>query len=137
MKSIDRFKNSLSLKRYSDRTINSYSKAVATVAREMKLQSWSDLTNQAFEDYISIKVDSGISATWQRMIIASVVLFSELVLNRKMKVEHLYPSRQVSKLPNVLSAKEVKQIFDATENIKHRTILMTIYSAGLRLNELI
>ncbi|WP_341462423.1 tyrosine-type recombinase/integrase [Clostridium tyrobutyricum] len=39
------------------------------------------------------------------------------------------------RLPVVLSPEEVKDIFDATRNIKYKTILMTIYSAGLRVSE--
>jgi len=38
-------------------------------------------------------------------------------------------------LPSVLSKDEIKRIFDATPNLKHKTILMTIYSAGLRVSE--
>ncbi|MEI7587839.1 MAG: hypothetical protein WCJ44_34625, partial [Runella sp.] len=37
----------------------------------------------------------------------------------------------------VLSAEEVTMILKATQNLKHRAILMTIYSAGLRIGEAI
>jgi len=39
------------------------------------------------------------------------------------------------KLPGVLSREDVESIFSATKNLKHRAILMTIYSAGLRIGE--
>ena len=39
------------------------------------------------------------------------------------------------KLPGVLTREEVESIFSATKNLKHRAILMTIYSAGLRIGE--
>jgi integrase/recombinase XerD len=38
-------------------------------------------------------------------------------------------------LPNVLSKEEVLKIIDSTENIKHKTLLALIYSAGLRISE--
>lgn len=38
-------------------------------------------------------------------------------------------------LPTVLSQPEVLRIFDSVENLKHRAILMLIYSAGLRVGE--
>ncbi|MFN3803079.1 tyrosine-type recombinase/integrase [Belliella pelovolcani] len=37
----------------------------------------------------------------------------------------------------MLSEEEVSQILKSTTNIKHKAILMTIYSAGLRISELI
>jgi integrase len=39
------------------------------------------------------------------------------------------------KLPVVLSMDEIAQFFRALTNIKHRAILMTAYSAGLRTSQ--
>jgi site-specific recombinase XerD len=39
------------------------------------------------------------------------------------------------RLPGVMSAQEVLRIFDVTVNIKHRSIMMIAYSAGLRVSE--
>lgn len=137
MSTMNRFRKALILKRYSPRTIDSYTNAVRTALREMGLRSADQLTDASFEAYMLFKVESGISASWQRMIVASVALYANLVLHRQLKVDHLYPSRRESKLPNVLSKQDVKALFDVTDNIKHKAILMTIYSAGLRLNELV
>ena len=38
-------------------------------------------------------------------------------------------------LPEILSPEEVAAIFDACHNLKHKTLLMTSYSGGLRLGE--
>jgi site-specific recombinase XerD len=38
-------------------------------------------------------------------------------------------------LPTVLSRQEVDELLQCTENLKHRTFLMTLYAAGLRLSE--
>jgi len=38
-------------------------------------------------------------------------------------------------LPEILSGEEVAAIFDACHNLKHKTLLMTSYSGGLRLGE--
>ena len=39
------------------------------------------------------------------------------------------------KLPDILSAQEVERIIKGVSNIKHRTLLMVIYGAGLRVSE--
>lgn len=45
--------------------------------------------------------------------------------------------RDESYLPEVLNEQEITGILNATENLKHKAILMTIYSAGLRIGEAI
>ncbi|MBU0528275.1 tyrosine-type recombinase/integrase [bacterium] len=45
--------------------------------------------------------------------------------------------RSEERLPEVLSTEEVNRIFSKVNNIKHKAILMTIYSAGLRISELL
>jgi site-specific recombinase XerD len=43
--------------------------------------------------------------------------------------------KEHKKLPAILSKKEVHKLFDVTENLKHKCMLMTIYSSGLRVSE--
>ncbi len=53
------------------------------------------------------------------------------------KWEHLeikYPRKRI-KIPVVLSKDEVKKILGSIKNKKHHALIMTIYSAGLRLSE--
>jgi len=45
--------------------------------------------------------------------------------------------RKEHRLPEVLSEEEVKRMIIATGNLKHKAILVTMYSCGLRLSELL
>lgn len=45
--------------------------------------------------------------------------------------------RQPGKLPVILSREDVQRLIRHTVNLKHRTMLLTTYAAGLRLNEVI
>lgn len=47
-----------------------------------------------------------------------------------------YPKSE-KKLPIVLSTDEIQKMFDVCENLKHKVILGLLYSAGLRVSELI
>src|SRR6266487_1920537 len=47
----------------------------------------------------------------------------------------IYP-RKSTKLPLVMSAAEIKALIDGVNNIKHRTIIMLLYSTGMRLGEI-
>gem|GEM_PF-4376582 len=40
-------------------------------------------------------------------------------------------------MPNVLSKTDVVKLLNSVENLKHRTVLTTIYSAGLRISEVL
>ena len=50
-------------------------------------------------------------------------------------IEHIRFPKQPKRLPVVLSRQEVQRLFEALSNLKHRTILMTLYATGLRVSE--
>jgi len=45
--------------------------------------------------------------------------------------------RKERKLPTVLSQDEVGQILQTIKNLKHRAIMVLVYSAGLRVSEIV
>jgi len=50
--------------------------------------------------------------------------------------EEIQPPKRHPQLPTVLSAEEITRILDLTRNLKHWTILATLYATGMRCNEL-
>ena len=59
----------------------------------------------------------------------------KVTLGRAELIEHIPFPKQEKKLPVVLSPAEVARFFDAIANLKHRTILITMYATGLRISE--
>jgi len=80
------------------------------------------------------KIDGGASSSSINVYQSALRLFCRKVLNIDINDLPERPSKDKS-LPKVLSIEEVRLIFQHTENLKHRTILMLIYSAGLRVSE--
>jgi integrase/recombinase XerD len=78
----------------------------------------------------------GCSRVKCRMAAQSICFFFRHVL----KLPYIIPSviypRATTKLPPVMSAQEVRTLIDSIKNIKHRTVVMLLYSTGMRLSEI-
>jgi len=81
--------------------------------------------------------DNKISVSYQRSLVGAIKKLYELTQDEKIKLDYLFPKRNSSGLPKHFSKDEIKRMLDATENLKHKAMLMTIYSCGLSLNELL
>jgi len=66
----------------------------------------------------------------------TVKSYYEHTLGKPREYYNITRPKKSQDLPNVLSKEEVKRIINSPKNIKHRAILTTIYSAGLRIGEL-
>ena len=62
------------------------------------------------------------------------ILFVD-VLGRSWEPLKLKRARREKRLPVVFSTEEIAHLINCVKNIKHRMILMTAYSAGLRISE--
>ena len=58
-------------------------------------------------------------------------------LKRTYMLEHIPFPKAPLRLPTVLSPEEVTRLIDAASNLLYRTILMTLYSTGMRRAELV
>src|SRR5690606_14314340 len=85
----------------------------------------------------SMFTDNQNSVSYQRSLVGAIKKLYELTLDEKVELDYLYPKRNFSSLPKFFSKDEIKRIFDATDNLKHKAMLMTTYSCGLRLSELL
>lgn len=132
----EKFKTLLMLQRYSENSIRNY---VSNLNYFLKISSKfepEEITQKQLEDFIIWLVEKKkIGQSHQKAMMATITKFYREILHRKIDISHLYPKRKEYKLPKFLTKDEVKRILEATENLKHKTILTTIYSCGLRLSE--
>ena len=86
-------------------------------------------------DYLLHLIDNGASTSLQNQIINAIKFYYEQVLHYPKEYYFVDRPKKEYKLPTVLSLEEVKLIFQNVINLKHKCILMLIYSAGLRIGE--
>jgi len=82
-------------------------------------------------------IENKMSQSYQNQFISSVKLFYEVIFNTKLNVEEIQCHRKARALPKVIAKEDVIKLFESVKNIKHKTILVLIYSACLRRSELI
>jgi site-specific recombinase XerD len=126
----------MELKNLSHHTQRAYLAAVTGIARFYN-QSPDKITKEKIEDYLLyLKHDKGNAPNSCYSVLTGLRFFYKYVAEKKISVT--YSIRRTSrKLPQVLSMEEIWKIICATNNLKHRMILMTTYSAGLRASEVI
>lgn len=122
--------------RYSDSTRDSYLFMFREFLRYVypkplhQLGKWDIVQFQAH--LISTK---NISASYQNQSINAIKFYLEHVLGHDRQFFQLERPRKGKRLPQILSMEEVRSILKACDNVKHKAILTTIYSAGLRMGE--
>ncbi len=125
-------------KRYSESTIRTYFTFIADFVAFFNNHSLESLTNKDVETFIeNVFIPRKYSISTHRQFISAIKLF--IIFYPHSQIENLAltrPSRS-KKLPSVLSKEEVIDILRCTKNLKHRAILAVIYSAGLRISELL
>ena len=89
----------------------------------------------AFMRYLVI--DRKISTSYQNQSINSIKFYYERVLGGQRKIYLVERPRREKTLPEVLSEQEFLSVLSTINNIKHKAIVLLIYSAGLRLSEVV
>ena len=135
---IEKFKQWLRSKRYSESTITTYSEALKTFLVFYRNKAIIDITNEDVIVYNNEYIlKNNLSASFQNQTVNAIKLFFMTIRDTKMMVDKIHRPKRAKVLPNVLSKEEIKLILNAHSNIKHKTMLSLIYSCGLRRSELL
>jgi site-specific recombinase XerD len=78
----------------------------------------------------------GCSRVKCRMAAQSIAFFFRHVLRRPYVIPSLIYPRKSTKLPPVMSREEVLRLINSIGNVKHRCLILLLYSSGLRLSEM-
>ena len=126
----------LKLKRYSRSTIKAYLNHFTMFLAFCGHDNTRSISQDDIKKYLLHLInDRQVSGTYQNQAINAIKFYYEKVLGQPRVVYQLPRARKEKRLPSVLSEEDVTSIFEQTDNLKHRTLLSLIYSAGLRLSE--
>lgn len=130
-----RMRNDLRLRNYSPKTENVYLYHLERFER-FSGRSPALLNEEDIRRYLlHLRNDLACSWSWWKQAVAMLRFLYGITLQRESIVPRIPYPRRCVRLPLVLSVAEVERLLRHVRNLKHKTILMALYGAGLRLSE--
>jgi len=127
----------LVLQSYSPNTINTYSSCLKEFEIHFQPKGLLRLSKEEITSYILGIAKKGYSRSTLNQHINAIKFYYEKVLDRDRCYYDIDRPRKEFLLPVVLSKEEVGKLFNNITNLKHRAMASLLYSAGLRVGELI
>lgn len=135
-KAFEEYKNILTLKGYSESTMRTYCGEFHIFLETLKNKPAKELTPAQLQRYILYCINTlklKENSVHSRMN-ALKFYYEQVLHNEKMFFEIPRPKRPLI-LPKLLNETELRKLFNALTNKKHKAMLFTCYSAGLRVSE--
>jgi site-specific recombinase XerD len=128
----------LEVARYSPRSILVYLGAARQLFQHFPQKHPNDIRTEEIEAFQHhLATVRKVSNSMLNQAVNAIRYYYMNVVGDAKRVTFIERPRKERKLPTVLSEEEVAALLRSVDNLKHRCILMLIYSAGLRLSELI
>ena len=129
-------KKELITRRYSAKTIQSYihyNQEFLVFSKKIPVQ----ITDPDIKKFLASLVDEQkVSTSTLNVAISALKFYYGEILKQHYVYEIKRPKKD-KKLPVILSRDEIARILSSVTNVKHRSILMLAYSAGLRVGEVV
>ncbi|MDN3203229.1 tyrosine-type recombinase/integrase [Algoriphagus sp. C2-7] len=130
--------NKLTELRYSANTAKSYIPLFEEFINHFPTEDLDTLNDKHVMEFSRFLVtERKVSTSYQNQAINAIKFYFEKVLGGKRKLYFVERPRKEQVLPTVCSVEEIQKILSSVKNIKHKAILSVIYSAGLRISEVI
>jgi site-specific recombinase XerD len=126
----------LASRKYSRRTVKLYLHYNEDFLKFSKKTPY-EISKGDIKDYLyHLAERKDASASMLNITISALKFYYGEILKQRFAYEIKRPKKD-KKLPVVLSREEVSKIISSISNVKHRAILMLVYSAGLRVGEVV
>jgi len=128
----------LILRRYSKNTVRSYKTILINLFLFHHSTAPEAITIKQLQDYLLYRIKKHkIATSTQNQTINAYKFYAEKVLGKSKILIEIPRPKKPKHLPNVLSESEVISLINSPKNLKHKLILLLIYSSGLRLGEVV
>ncbi len=121
------------LRNYSRRTIEAYTHAARELFQFYK-KPLRELRDDDIKKFLGSKLDHGCSSQTIALY-ANAINFVFREIYKQADFNPIRHPKKTHKLPEILSREDIKALLQATNNIRHRTLLALAYGAGLRVSE--
>ncbi|MBT3244780.1 MAG: site-specific integrase [Bacteroidetes bacterium] len=128
----------LSVLRYSMNTVKTYNACFSEFINYFSTKEINEISQQDIQAFLLYLVqERQVSSSYQNQAINAIKFYFEKVLNGPRRIYYIERPRKEKILPSVLGEDEVKRILEQVKNLKHKCLLMTCYSGGLRISEVL
>ncbi len=133
----DMMSNELRIRGYSKKTHETYLRCMRDFIKfHMKSPAELDLADiKAYQIYLVN--DKKVSYTVFNQSVCAIRFFYRNVTPKEWDIKHIPFQKKRKRLPDVLSVQEVGSLINAPDYIKHKAMIQTFYSTGMRLEELV
>jgi len=132
------FSKELVLKGYSPSTIKTYTGEFMSFLQIIKGVPATEFSPERLKDYLYYcATELKLSEATLHSKINALKFYYEQVLGREKFFWEIPRPKKRLQNPTLFNQDEIAAILKATENVKHKTMLMMAYSAGLRVSEVV
>jgi site-specific recombinase XerD len=138
LEELRKFVEQLKLKAYSSSTVKTYRGEFLQLLQLLKKKPVYELTPADLRRYMVYAMEKqGINENTAHSRLNALKFYFEQVLGREKFFWEIPRPKKPQVLPKLLNEKELANLFNALQNKKHKAMLFTAYSAGLRVSEIV
>lgn len=120
---------------YSEKTSKSYIYCINKFIKYTK-KSIDKISKKDVRLFLESLSEKNLAGNTMNLYHMAIRFLFEDVLDKRIWIDIKY-SKTPRKLPVVLTKEEIKRLFDSIKNPKHKLMIQLMYSAGLRVSELL
>jgi integrase/recombinase XerD len=134
---MEKFLQQLKLKAYSPSTIKTYRNEFAQLLQLLGNTAVQNLQPEHLKRYLVYCMEHGAAENTLHSRLNAMKFYYEQVLHREKFFFDIPRPKRPMLLPKLLNENELRKLFNALNNKKHKAMLFTTYSAGLRVSEIV